>query len=383
MLGVLPGTGGLTRLTDKRRVRHDLADVFCTLTEGIRGDKAVQWKLVDAIAKPVDFPHLVDQRAQHWLEKSTKLPAIQGIQLTPLERLASANKLQYKYVIAHLNRPFFRVEIDILAPTDELEDTPDAILNAGDRWYPLQLVRELEDLILYLRTNESDLGVWVFRSKGELEKIQKMDEVLQTHAHFWLVKETKGYWRRTLSRLDVTSRSLFCFIDNEACFAGTLLEIALACDRIYMLDSPDGSCLIALSAANFGDYPMSSGDSRLQRRFNHDPIKMEGLQQTIGQRLQALKADELGLITFHPDELDWDDETRLLLEERVALSPDALTAMEANLRFTGPETMATRIFARLTAWQNWVFQRPNAVGPQGALKTYGTGSKPQFDKNRV
>jgi benzoyl-CoA-dihydrodiol lyase len=386
LLGVLPGTGGLTRLTDKRHVRHDLADVFCTTSEGVRGEKAVAWRLVDAIAKPAQFEAKVKERALALAATSDRPSSAQGVALTPLELKVEADALVYSHVKVTIDRAARAATFVIKGPSAAQPQEVTAIEAKGADWYPLLLARELEDAILSMRTNELDIGVWLMRSEGELEPVLAMDATLRTLKDHWLVRETIGYLRRTLSRLDVTSRSLFALVDEGSCFAGTLLEIALACDRIYHLAAPSDEARgpkIALSAENFGDYPMASGQSRLGRRFYDESEALGPLERNIGKPLDADGAFALGLATSIPDDIDWADEIRIAVEERASMSPDALTALEANLRFDGPETLATRVFGRLTAWQNWIFQRPNAVGDKGALKVYGKGEKAAFDWNRV
>jgi benzoyl-CoA-dihydrodiol lyase len=384
LLGVLPGTGGLTRLTDKRGVRHDLADVFCTLSEGVRGEKALTWRLVDAIAKPAQFEAKAKDRALALAATSEPPSSGKGVALTPIERVIEADALRYSHVTVTIDRGARAATFVIKGPSGAQPQDIAAIEAASADWYPLALARELEDAILSMRTNELDIGVWLMRSEGELEAVLAMDATLRALREHWLVRQTIGYLRRTLSRLDVTSRSLFALVDEGSCFAGTLFEIGLACDRIYHLALPsDETPGIALSAANFGDYPMASGQSRLGRRFYDQRSTLDKLRANVGRPLDADAAFALGLVTSIPDDIDWADEIRIAVEERTSMSPDALTAMEANLRFGGPETLATRVFGRLTAWQNWIFQRPNAVGDKGALKVYGKGEKAAFDWNRV
>jgi benzoyl-CoA-dihydrodiol lyase len=384
LLGVLPGTGGLTRLTDKRRVRHDLADVFCTTSEGVRGEKAVAWRLVDAIAKPAQFEIKVKERALALSETSDRPSSARGVGLTPIERTIEADALRYSHLTVTIDRGERAATFVIKGPADSQPQDIAAIEAEGAHWYPLSLARELEDAILSMRTSEPDVGVWLMKSRGEPEAVLAMDATLNALREHWLVRETVGYLRRTFSRLDVTSRSLFALVDECSCFAGTLFEIALACDRIYHLALPgDEAPRIAMSAANFGDYPMASGQSRLGRRFYDEKSTLDSLRTNISQPLDAGAAFVLGLATSIPDDIDWADEVRIAIEERASMSPDALTALEANLRFGGPETLATRVFGRLTAWQNWIFQRPNAVGDKGALKVYGKGEKAAFDWNRV
>ncbi|HEY1452353.1 MAG TPA: 2,3-epoxybenzoyl-CoA dihydrolase, partial [Roseiarcus sp.] len=386
LLGVLPGTGGLTRLTDKRHVRHDLADVFCTTSEGVRGEKALAWRLVDAIAKPAGFAAAVREQALRLAATSDRPLSATGVALTPIERTIEADALRYSQVTVAIDRGARAATFTIRGPGgDEPRDIA-AIEAQGARWYPLALARELEDAILSMRTNELDIGVWLIKTEGDVEAALAMDATLGALKEHWLVRETIGYLRRTFSRLDVTSRSLFALVEEGSCFAGTLIELALACDRIYQLALPGREARapeVALSEANFGDYPMASGQSRLGRRFYDERPALESLEAAIGRPLDAEAAFALGLATSIPDDIDWADEIRIAVEERASLSPDALTAMEANLRFDGPETLATRVFGRLTAWQNWIFQRPNAVGDKGALKVYGKGEKAAFDWNRV
>ena len=385
LLGVLPGTGGLTRLTDKRHVRHDLADVFCTTSEGVRGEKALRWRLVDAIAKPAQFEAKVKERAIALAATSDRPPSAKGVTLTPIDRAIETDSLRYTHVTVAIDRAARAATFVIKGPTGAQPQDIAGVEAAGALWYPLTLARELDDAILSMRTNELDIGVWLMKTEGELEAVLAMDATLRTLKEHWLVRETIGYLRRTFSRFDVTSRSLFALVNEGSCFAGTLLEIALACDRIYHLALPgaEARAKIALSAGNFGDYPMASGQSRLGRRFYDAKPALEALKASIGKPLDADAAFALGLATSIPDDIDWADEIRIAVEERASMSPDVLTAMEANLRFCGPETLATRVFGRLTAWQNWIFQRPNAVGDKGALKVYGKGEKAAFDWDRV
>jgi benzoyl-CoA-dihydrodiol lyase len=386
LLGVLPGTGGLTRLTDKRHVRHDLADVFCTTSEGVRGEKALAWRLVDAIAKPAQFEAKVQERALALAATSDRPLSATGVAFTPIERAIEADALIYSHIKVTIDRSARAAAFLIKGPSGPQPHDIAAIEAQGADWYPLALARELEDAILSMRTNELDTGVWLMKTEGDIEAVLTMDATLRALKGNWLVRETIGYLRRTFSRLDVTSRSLFALVGEGSCFAGTLFEIALACDRIYHLAPPGGEASapkIALSAANFGDYPMASGQSRVGRRFYDERLALDKLKANIGRPLDAGAAFALGLATSVPDDMDWADEIRIAVEERASLSPDALTAMEANLRFDGPETLFTRVFGRLTAWQNWIFQRPNAVGDKGALKVYGKGEEAAFDWNRV
>jgi benzoyl-CoA-dihydrodiol lyase len=386
LLGVLPGTGGLTRVTDKRKVRHDLADIFCTTTEGVRGQKAKDWRLVDEIAKPAQFAARVQERALQLAERSDRPADAKGVALTPIQRQFNGDQLSWQHVGVAIDRAKRQAVITVKAPTGAQPDTVDAIVAAGADWYALAMARQLDDAILHLRTNELDIGTWVLKTEGDAEAVKALDAVLLAHRNHWLVRETIGLLRRTFSRLDVSSRSLFALIEAGSCFTGTLLELALACDRSYHLALPDDAekaPKLTVGEVNFGLYPMATGQSRLARRFYEEAAPMAAVRATIGQPLDADAAHALGLVTANPDDIDWDDEVRLALEERAAMSPDALTGMEANLRFNGPENMVTRVFGRLTAWQNWIFQRPNAVGEKGALKVYGKGEKSQFDMNRV
>ena len=386
LLGVLPGTGGLTRVTDKRRVRHDLADIFCTSAEGIRGQKAKDWRLVDDIAKPQVFAQKVRERALHLAAQSDRPAGAAGVHLPALDRVLEPDALHYTQVAVQIDRTRRCATFTVRGPRGVQPAELPAIEAAGARWYPLQMARELEDAILSMRTNEPDIGTWLFKTEGDPAAVLAMDATLRAHQGHWFVRETVGALRRTLSRLDVSARSLFALVEPGSCFAGTLLELALACDRSYMLSLPDAPARaprIAVDESNFGSYPMATGQSRLARRFYEEAEPLIAVRACTGQLLDGATALRLGLITASPDDIDWADELRIAIEERVAMSPDALTGLEANLRFNGTETMATRIFGRLTAWQNWIFQRPNAVGDKGALKVYGTGDKAQFDWNRV
>ncbi len=386
LLGVLPGTGGLTRVTDKRKVRHDLADIFCTTTEGVRGQKAKDWRLVDDIAKPAAFAAKVQERALQLAEKSDRPAGGKGVTLTPLQRTIEADALRYANVTVEIDRNRRVATFTVKAPVGVQPTDIAGIEAAGAAWYPLQMARELEDAILSMRTNELDIGTWLIKTSGDAAAVLAMDAVLVANKDHWLVRETIGLLRRTFSRLDVSSRSLFALIEEGTCFAGTFLELALACDRSYQLMLPDDAAkspTITVGETNFGFFPMVTDESRLQRRFYNETPAMEAVRAAAGQALDADAAMKLGLITSNPDDIDWADETRIVIEERVAMSPDALTGMEANLRFNGKENMFTRVFGRLTAWQNWIFQRPNAVGEKGALKVYGKGDKAAFDWNRV
>ena len=389
LLGVLPGTGGLTRVTDKRKVRHDHADIFCTSVEGVRGQKAVDWRLVDEIAKPAKFAEAVQARA-HKYAASSKRPgaaaAGKGVTLTALNKTVTADALTYEYVQVAIDRAKRTATIIVNAPKAAVPTTVEGIEAAGVNWYPLQMARELDDAILNMRTNESDIGTWLLRTAGDVQLALDSDAVLAQHQAHWLVNETLGMLRRTLARIDVSSRSLFALIDEGSCFAGTLAELAFAADRAYMLalpDSPETAPKLTLSELNFGHFPMVNHQSRLQRRFYEEVTALENVRAAVGQLLDADQALALGLVTVAPDDIDWADEIRIAIEERAAMSPDSLTGLEANLRFCQKESMETRIFGRLSAWQNWIFQRPNAVGEKGALKVYGKGEKVQFDLNRV
>lgn len=386
LLGVLPGTGGLTRLTDKRHVRHDHADIFCTTSEGVRGQRAKDWKLVDALAKPQQFQQVVREHALALAAKSDRPADGKGVKLTPLERTQTDTTIDYEFVSIVIDRAARNATLTVKAPTAAQPTDIAGIEAAGVQWWPLQMTRELDDAILHMRTNELEIGTWILKTRGDAQAVLASDATLLAHQSHWLVRETIGYLRRTLARLDVSSRSLFAFIDEGSCFVGSLLEIALAADRSYMLalpSKPEHAPHIAVSELNFGTLPMVTAQSRIERRFYEDETEIAAVRNTIGQSLDAAQALALGMITTDPDDLDWADETRMALEERASMSPDALTGLEANLRFNGKETMETRIFGRLTAWQNWIFIRPNAVGEFGALKVYGSGNKTQFDMNRV
>jgi benzoyl-CoA-dihydrodiol lyase len=385
LLGVLPGTGGLTRVVDKRKVRRDLADVFCTTAEGVRADRAKAWKLVDYVAAPARFKELVAERAQALAAGSDRPIDAKGVALTPLERTIDERGYHYRWVDVEIARAERIATITIKSPSPETRPALEAILAAGAAWWPLAMARELDDALLLLRTNELELGTIVLKTRGEVNDVLSCDAAIVAHREHWFVRETIGFLRRTLQRLDVSSRSLFAVIDSDSCFAGSLFELALAADRSYMLVLDEGANdapRVALSDLNFGGLEMVNGHSRLLTRF-HDDGAVAALRERMNAPIDAETALELGLVTFAPDELDWEDEIRLAIEERASLSPDALTGMEANLRFGGEETMATKIFGRLTAWQNWIFNRPNAVGESGALKRYGSGTKAQFNWERV
>jgi len=386
LLGVLPGTGGLTRVTDKKHVRHDLADLFCTSVEGVRGQKAKDWRLVDDIAKPQAFAQKVRERALELAAKSDRPADGKGVMLPPVECLIEADALRYPNVTVEIDRAKRTATWTVKGPIGAQPTDMAGVEAAGAAWYPLQMARELEDAILQMRTNELDIGTWLIKTQGDPAAVLAMDATLLAHQNHWLVRETIGLLRRTFSRLDVSSRSLFALIEPGSCFAGTFLELALACDRSYHLALPDdeaGAPKITVGEVNFSLYPMVTEQSRLGRRFYNEQPALDAVRASMGQPLDADAAFALGLVTSNPDDIDWTDEVRIAVEERVAMSPDALTGMEANLRFNGPENMFTRVFGRLTAWQNWIFQRPNAVGEKGALKVYGKGDKAAFDWNRV
>jgi len=386
LLGVLPGTGGLTRVTDKRRVRHDLADIFCTSVEGVRGQKAVEWRLVDAVVKPAQFGAAVQERAARLGQGSHRPADGRGVTLGRVEREDGENSLVYQHVTVQIDRAKRTATLSVKAPKGSQPADIAAIEAAGDGWYPLAMARQLDDAILMLRTNELDIGTWLLKTEGDAAAVLASDATMQKHQDHWLVRETIGLLRRTLARLDVSSRSLFALVEPGSCFAGSLAEIAFAADRTYMLALPDDAeraPRLTLDQFNFGAFPLVNDQTRLQRRFHEEAEPLAAAREAIGQALDADQALRLGLITAAPDDIDWDDEIRIAIEERAAMSPDSLTGLEANLRFAGKENMNTRIFGRLTAWQNWIFQRPNAVGDKGALKVYGKGEKAQFDLNRV
>ncbi|HEV7466851.1 MAG TPA: 2,3-epoxybenzoyl-CoA dihydrolase, partial [Candidatus Dormibacteraeota bacterium] len=388
LLGVLPGTGGLTRVVDKRRVRRDLADVFATRAEGVRGQTAVEWRLVDESIPRRRFDEVVAERAAEAAAASSRPADGRGIALTPLQRTVGEGAIDYPHVRAELDREAGTVTITVRGPGGPAPEGLEAIHAAGAEFWPLAVTRELDDLILQLRTNELELGTWVLRTRGDSAAVLAHERLLTEHAGDWLVNEVRHYLKRTLKRLDVSSRSLIALVEPGSCFAGPLLELLLAADRGYMLDGVlEGEqgepATITLGTTNFGVLPMPNGLSRLEVRFLGEPDQVDGLRALAGEPLDAARALELGLVTSAPDDIDWEDEVRLALEERASFSPDALTGMEANLRFPGPETLETKIFARLTAWQNWIFTRPNAAGPDGALRRYGTGQRASFDRRRV
>jgi benzoyl-CoA-dihydrodiol lyase len=388
LLAVLPGTGGLTRLVDKRRVRRDRADFFCTTEEGVKGKRAVEWGLVDEVVPRSRLLEAAQQRARALAAKSDRPRQAKGLVLGPLERTIDGDRIAYPHVTCVVDRRRGLADITVAGPTTPPPADAAGVAAAGTAFWPLAVARALDDLVLHLRTNEETIGLWVLRTTGQSERVAAYDRVLLDHGADWLVREVRLYLKRTLKRLDVSSRSVFALIEPGSCFAGTLLELALAADRSYMLagtlpDDDRAAPTVRLTGANFGAYPMINGLTRLASRFLGEPGRVDDLKGRIGQDLDAAAAAEAGLVTFAPDDIDWEDEVRLALEERAAFSPDALTGMEASLRFGGPETLETKIFGRLSAWQNWIFQRPNAVGPKGALQLYGSGERSDFDRRRV
>jgi benzoyl-CoA-dihydrodiol lyase len=388
LLAVLPGTGGLTRVVDKRKVRRDHADFFCTIEEGIKGKRAVAWRLVDEIAPNSKLEAKIADRAKEFAAKSARNGNGKGIALAPLKRTVDANGLRYGFVTVDINREQRIATITISAPDAAPPADIDGMIAQGASFWPLQVARELDDAILHLRINELEIAMLVFKSHGEAANVLAADAFLEANKSHWLVNEIRHYWKRVLKRIDVTSRTLVTLVEPGSCFVGTLAELVFAADRSYMLiGSRQGdnrpAPQIVLSAMNFGSYPMSHGLTRLESRFQADPADLDRAKAKIGEAIDADEAEQLGLVTFALDDIDWDDEVRVFFEERTSFSPDGLTGMEANLRFVGPETMESKIFSRLTAWQNWIFQRPNAVGEEGALRRYGTGQKAQFDMTRV
>jgi benzoyl-CoA-dihydrodiol lyase len=391
LLGVLPGTGGLTRVVDKRHVRRDRADLLATKAEGYRGATAVQWGLVDSTVPRRAWDEEISRRATQAAAASTRLPGRDGVTLTPLERTESDDRIGYPYVTAALDRSAHRVDITVQGPDAEPPADADAARAQGVGYWPLAVTRALDDLVLRLRTNETEIGTWVLRAEGDIDRVLAYDRQLSELAgEDWFLSEVAHFYKRTLKRLDVTSRSLFAVVEPGSCFAGLLLELALAADRQYMLDGvyedvdPDAEpATIVLTASNDGLFPMGNGLSRLESRLWGHDADLQAARDAFGQRLDAVAADAAGLVTLALDDIDLPDELRIVLEERASLSPDALTGMEANLRFVGPESLETKIFGRLTAWQNWIFNRPNASGPEGALRRYGSGQRGSYDPNRV
>ncbi len=388
LLAVLPGTGGLTRVTDKRKVRRDRADVFCTLEEGIKGQRAVDWRLVDEIAPTSRFAETVMQRAREFAAQSDRPDKAEGVALSPLERSFDGERIDYSTLRAEIDRTGRNASVMINGPLDDVPVSIDAMLAKGAAFWPLRLARELDDLILHLRLNEPEIGVLLYKCEGDLDRVLSYDSFLAENEDHWLVREITLYWKRLMKRIDLTSRSLVALIEPGSCFAGLLAEIAFACDRSYILSGQfEGDnrppATLRLTQANFGRYPMSNGLGRLETRFLGEPESLEQARGVIGEALDAERSEALGLVTFAYDDIDWEDEVRIFLEERASFSADAMVGLEANLRFAGPETMETKIFGRLSAWQNWIFQRPNAVGDEGALKLFGTGHKSNFDMKRV
>ncbi len=388
LLAVLPGTGGLTRVTDKRKVRRDRADAFCTVEEGVKGKRAVDWRLVDAVAPNSKFEAAVAERAKNLAAKSDRPAGAKGVSLTPLDRTIADDTITYSLVKVEIDRTGRRATITLRGPAEAPPKSIGEIEDQGAQFYALRLARELDDAILHLRLNELEMGTIVFKTVGNPEQVLAYDAVLDANLSHWLVREILNYWKRVLKRVDVTSRSLVALVEPGSCFAGTLAEIVFACDRAFMFSGkmkgdnrPEAT--MSLSPLNFGTYPMSNGITRLETRFLGEPESVGKAKATIGKALDATEAAECGLVTEAYDEVDWDDEVRIFLEERASFSADGLTGLEANLRFGGPETMETKIFGRLTAWQNWIFQRPNAVGPDGALRRYGSGVKGDFNPERV
>ncbi len=392
LLGVLPGTGGLTRMTDKRHVRRDIADYFATRPEGVGGSRAVAWRLVDEAVPRARWAEAVAARAAELAGRSVRAPGVRGVELTPLRKTRDGSEISYRYVTARLDPPAGVADITVSGPADDAPADFGGVHEEGTAFWSLAVARELDDLILDLRTNETELGTWVVRTRGNSGRVLAYDRLLLAGAEAgdWLASEIISYWKRTLKRLDVTSRSLIALIEPDSCFAGSLLELALAADRSYMLDGisedsgPDaGPAAVTIGELNLGPLPMGNGLTRLQTRFWGDDAALAAVEKRAGEPLTAADAALLGLVTFTPDDIDWEEEVRIAIEERSAFSPDALTGLEANYRFAGPETMETKIFGRLTAWQNWIFYRPNASGPDGALRRYGTGRRAEFDRKRV
>jgi benzoyl-CoA-dihydrodiol lyase len=385
LLGVLPGTGGLTRVTDKRKVRRDHADIFATNPDGVRGQRAKEWRLVDDAIKPQQFAEHVKQRALKLAEQSDRPANAKGVALTPLKRTFDETGLHYEYVDVQFHRQARTATLTVRAPESVTADTLDQVLAAGVNWWPLQMARELDDVILTLRASELDLGLWIVRTAGNPDAVLALDDFLLNHLDNWFVREVLGMMRRTFARIDVTSRSIYAIAEPGSCFAGTLLELALAADRFYMRDTQEGdsAATLQLSKMNFGPLPMVNHLSRLAARFYQNAEQIDALRSQIGAKLSPKAALDAGLVTAAPDDLDWEDEIRQAMESRAALSPDGLTGLEANLRFGVTETLETRVFGRLSAWQNWIFIRPNAVGPNGALKVYGTGAPVKFNWERV
>ncbi|MDH7798628.1 MULTISPECIES: 2,3-epoxybenzoyl-CoA dihydrolase [unclassified Beijerinckia] len=388
LLAVLPGTGGLTRVTDKRKVRRDRADIFCTVEEGIKGKRAVEWRLVDEVVANSKFEAAVQAAAASLAAKSDRPAGEPGVSLTPLARDITTDRIAYSLVHVEFDRAARRATITVSGPQDPVPASVAEAKALGAQFYSLRVARELDDAIVHLRLNEPEIGTWVFRTEGDADLVCAYDRFLEQNSKDWFIRETLHFWKRVLKRIDVTSRSLVALIETGSCFAGSLAEIAFACDRSYMFAGTvsggnQSMAHMTLTPLNFGPYPMSNGLTRLETRFLGEPETVQKAKGKIGESLDSSDAELLGLVTESFDEVDWDDEVRIFLEERTSFSPDGLVGLEANLRFAGPETMETKIFGRLTAWQNWIFQRPNAVGADGALKRYGTGLKPDYDIKRV
>jgi benzoyl-CoA-dihydrodiol lyase len=388
LLAVLPGTGGLTRLVDKRMVRRDHADFFCTTAEGVRGKRARDWRLVDKLIPPSKLSDETKKIAEEAARKSSRPRDATGIALPDVERAIEGDTIRYSHLTIEIDRERRAAKVRVNGPSAAPPADAGAVHAQGAAFWPLALARELDDAMMHLRLNETEIGTWVLQSQGDADLVEAYDALLAKEASNWLVREIVLFWKRTLKRLDVSSRSLIALVEPGSCFAGTLFEIVLAADRSYMLDgifegSNQEAATIRLTPMNFGPYPMGNGLTRLATRFLAEPKKIGELEDEIGEAIDAEAADELGLVTFTPDDIDWEDEVRLAIEERAGFSPDGLIGMEANLRFAGPETMETKIFARLSAWQNWIFQRPNATGPDGALKLYGTGKQSKYDRKRA
>lgn len=388
LLAVLPGTGGLTRITDKRKVRRDRADIFCSIEEGVKGQRAKDWRLVDEVIPNSKFADTVQERAREFAAGSAKSNVAAGITFNSLTRTHTDDSVSWSLVAVEIDRAGRKAVFTLKGPDEATPADMDAFQAQGDQAYMLRLCRELEDAILHMRLNEMEIGLWVMRTEGDPELFAAHEALLANNADHWLANEVRQYWKRTLKRLDVTSRSLVAFIEHGSCFVGVLAEILFSVDRTYMMDGDfedDDRALanIKLTEANFGPYPMGNGLTRLQTRFLGEPELVDTAKEQVGIALDAETADKMGLVTVILDDIDWDDEVRIFVEERASFSPDAMTGMEANLRFAGPETMETRIFGRLTAWQNWIFIRPNAVGKNGALQRYGTGVRGDFDLERV
>ncbi|MGB0632275.1 MAG: 2,3-epoxybenzoyl-CoA dihydrolase [Alphaproteobacteria bacterium] len=388
LLAVLPGTGGLTRLVDKRKVRHDRADYFCTTSEGIRGKRATDWDLVDEVVPRSKFDEVVAERAVEFAAESDRPTDARGIELTPLNRSIEDTRITYDTLVVDIDRDLATATITISAPSEAPPSDIAGIEAQGAAFWPFAMCRDLEDAIMELRVNEKEVGTWIFKTEGDSANVEAADKALLDNAGHWLVREITLFMKRTFKRIDVSSRSIITLVETGSCFTGTLLELVFAADRSYMLDGTfEGSnvpeATVVLTDMNFGPLVMPNGLTRLEHRFLNDPSQVDTVRAEIGEKIEALDAEELGLVTFAPDDIDWEDEVRIAVEERASFSPDALTGMEASLRFAGPETLETKIFGRLSAWQNWIFQRPNAVGEDGALQVYGSGQKADYNKQRV